>query len=177
MKHKTISARRALTEPERLAPHRNGDFLIGISISSTLAAVPGNKAAAVEAFRQLGEVAGDAMGHALTLIDGLAVVGGGISGAWPLFLPALVNELNGTYTAPTGEKFRRLDSPVFNLEDPAQLQQFLQGERREITVPGSRKKLQYDPLQRTGVGLSRLGTSEATAIGAYAFALQALDQR
>ena len=49
--------------------------------------------------------------------------------------------------------------------------------QREITVPGSRKKVQYDPLQRIGVGMSRLGTSEATAIGAYAFALQALDGR
>ena len=27
---------------------------------------------------------------------------------------------------------------------------FLEGEQREITVPGSRKKVQYDPLQRTG---------------------------
>ena len=71
----------------------------------------------------------------------------------------------------------RLAQVAFNLEDPAQLQQFLRGEQREITVPGSRKKLQYDPLQRTGVGLSRLGTSEATAIGAYAFALQQLDAR
>ena len=73
--------------------------------------------------------------------------------------------------------YRRLAQIAFNLEDPAQLQQFLQGEAREITVPGSRKKLRYDPLQRTGVGLSRLGTSEATAIGAYAFALQQLDAR
>jgi glucokinase len=34
--------------------------------------------------------------------------------------------------------------------------------------------LQYDPLQRLGVGMSRLGTSEAVAIGAYAFALKSL---
>jgi glucokinase len=138
---------------------------------------PGNQAAAGEAFRQLGEVAGDAMAQALTLVDGLAVIGGGISGAAPLFLPALVNEINSTYLNPQGEPFRRLTQIAFNLEDTAQLQQFLQGEEREITVPGSRKKVQYDPLQRTGVGLSRLGTSEATAIGAYAFALQRLDGR
>ena len=49
------------------------------------------------------------------------------------------------------------------------------GETREITVPGSRKKIAYDPLQRIGVGISRLGTSEAMAIGAYAFALHKLD--
>ena len=98
---------------------------------------PGNTAAAVEAFRRLGEVVGDAMGNALTLVDGLAVIGGGISGAWPLFLPALVAELNSTYTGPKGNRFRRLASMAFNLEDPAQLETFLRGETREITVPGS----------------------------------------
>jgi glucokinase len=140
-------------------------------------AKPGKKAAAVEAFRQLGEVVGDAMAHALTLVDGLGVIGGGISGASPLFLPALVGELNGTYLNPKGVKFRRLASVAFNLEDPAQLKTFLKGQTRTITVPGSKKKVQYDPLQRIGVGMSRLGTSEAVAIGAYAFALRKLDGR
>jgi glucokinase len=138
---------------------------------------PGSQVAAGEAFRQLGEIVGDAMAQALTLVDGLAVIGGGISGAAPLFLPALINEINSSYLDAQGVPYRRLAQIAFNLEDPAQLQQFLQGEAREITVPGSRKKLRYDPLQRTGVGLSRLGTSEATAIGAYAFALQQLDAR
>ena len=117
------------------------------------------------------------MAQALTLVDGLAVIGGGISGAAPLFLPALINELNSTYTSPKGEKFRRLTAVAFNLEDPAQLKTFLEGETRTITVPGSQKKVQYDPLQRIGVGMSRLGTSEAVAIGAYAFALRKLDGR
>jgi glucokinase len=137
----------------------------------------GNKAAALEAFRRLGEVVGDAMAQALTLIDGLAVIGGGVSGSWPLFLPALVDELNSTYTAPNGTKFRRLIQVAFNLEDEAQRAKFLKGETREITVPGSSRKLKYDPLARIGVGMSRLGTSEAVAIGACAFALRKLDQR
>lgn len=136
--------------------------------------VAGNKDAAIEAFQRLGEVAGDAMGNALTLIDGLAVIGGGIAGAWPLFLPALVAELNSPYTGPNGNQFRRLASAAFNLEDPADLQKFLQGETREIPVPGTNRTIKYDPLQRIGVGMSRLGTSEAIAIGAYAFALKHL---
>jgi glucokinase len=135
---------------------------------------PGNRAAAVEAYRRMGEVAGDAMGNALTLIDGLAVIGGGVSKGFPLFLPALVDELNGNYTGPKGNHFRRLASAVFNLEDPAQLGKFLKGETKEITVPGGTRKIKYDPLQRLGVGMSRLGTSEAVAIGACAFALQKL---
>jgi glucokinase len=135
----------------------------------------GNQAAAVEAFRRLGETAGDALGNSLTLIDGLAVIGGGVSGAWPLFLPALVDELNSSYTNPDGSQFRRLASTAFNLEDPTQLEIFLKGETRTIQVPGSDRTLAYDPLQRLGVGMSRLGTSEAVAIGAYAFALNQLN--
>ena len=57
----------------------------------------GHRAAAVEAFRRLGEVAGDAVAQALTLIDGLTVVGGGISGAAGLFLPSLVDAMNDVY--------------------------------------------------------------------------------
>lgn len=137
---------------------------------------PGDQAAAVEAFRRLGEVVGDAMAQALTLIDGLAVIGGGVSGSWPLFLPALVAELNGSYTAPNGNSFRRLVQIAFNLEDPAQRKKFTKGETREVTVPGTKQKIKYDPQARIGVGMSRLGTSEAVAIGAYAFALRKLDR-
>ena len=147
------------------APEPKAIFDIGTG------AVPGDQAAAHEAFRRMGEVVGDAMAQALTLIDGLAVIGGGVSGAAPLFLPALVAELNSTYTGPNGNTFSRLGAAAFNLEDPAQLGSFLTGGKKEIVVPGSTRKLAYDPLPRIGVGMSRLGTSEAVAIGAYAFAL------
>ena len=138
---------------------------------------PGDKAAAIEAFRRLGEVVGDAMAQALTLVDGLAVIGGGVSGSAPLFLPALVAELNGSYTGPSGQPFRRLVQVAFNIDDAADRRKFLKGATREITVPGSQRKLQYDPTARIGVGVSRLGTSEAVAIGACAFALRRLDRK
>jgi glucokinase len=137
----------------------------------------GDRAAAAEAFRRMGEVVGDAMAQALTLVDGLAVIGGGVSGSWPLFLPALVDELNSNYTAPNGSQFRRMVQVAFNLEDAAQRRKFVKGQTREITVPGTSRRMKYDPLARIGVGMSRLGTSEAVAIGACAFALRKLDQR
>jgi glucokinase len=136
----------------------------------------GDKTAAMEAFRRLGEVVGDAMASALTLVDGIGVIGGDISAAWPLFLPALVSELNSFYANPQGGKFRRLASAAFNLEDPSQMGLFLQGDTREIAVPRTQKTIAFDPLQRIGIGISQLGTSEAVAIGAYAFALNKLDQ-
>jgi glucokinase len=135
---------------------------------------PGNRAAAIEAFRCLGEATGDALAQALTLIDGLAVVGGGISAAAPLFLPALVDAVNDVYIKGS-ERLRRLVARAFNAEDPAQLKEFLQGQKRTLIVPGSTRTVQYDPLARTAIGLSRLGTSEAVAIGAYAFAIRKLE--
>jgi glucokinase len=137
----------------------------------------GDAAAARDAFRRLGEVTGDAIAEAVTLLDGLVVIGGGISGAHRQFLPAIVAEMNGTYTAPGGEKFGRLVSRAFNLEDADELAVFLQGEAKELIVPGSGRRVRFDAMPRVGVGISRLGTSEATAIGAYAYALSRLESR
>jgi glucokinase len=105
------------------------------------------------------------------------VVGGGLAKSWRLFLPTLVAELNSNYTAPNGSQFRRLPEAAFNLEDPVERKKFLKGGTRTITVPGGKRQIKYDPLQRLGVGVSRLGTSEAVAIGAYSFALRKLDAK
>ncbi|MBN2370213.1 MAG: ROK family protein [Vicinamibacteria bacterium] len=137
--------------------------------------VAGQRSAAIEAFRRLGEVAGDALANAVALIDGLIVIGGGLSGAHPLFLPALVQEMNTPFINPQGGQTPRLETKTFNLEDPADLRRFLRGETREIAVPGTSRKVSYDPLQRIGVGVSRLGTSRAISIGAYSFALASLE--
>jgi glucokinase len=135
---------------------------------------PGNREAAVEAFRSMGEAAGDALASAITLVDGLVVIGGGLTGAAELFLPALVAEMNAPFETPSGP-LMRLEMTAFNLEEPEERARFLRGEVREVTGPGSTRTVTYDPLERVGVGLSRLGTSRATALGAYAFALNALD--
>jgi glucokinase len=137
----------------------------------------GNREAAHEAFRLLGEVTGDAIAQAITLLDGLVVIGGGIAGAHRQFLPAIVAEMNGSYLAPNGDKFRRLVPQAFNLEDPGELARFLEGEAKTLTVPGSGRHVRFDAMPRVGVGISRLGTNEATAIGAYAYALSQLDRK
>ncbi len=136
----------------------------------------GDPGAAREAFRRLGEAAGDALANVATLLDGLIVIGGGLSGAAPLFLPALVEEMNGRLLCGPGFVPRTVVR-AFNLEDPQGRERFLTSEVREIEVPGSQKRLLYDPLKRVGVGLSRLGASRAVAVGAYAYALDALDGR
>ncbi|MGA9118490.1 MAG: ROK family protein [Bacteroidota bacterium] len=139
--------------------------------------VKGNANAALEAFREMGEAVGDAIANAITLIDGLVVIGGGLAGAAEIFLPFVVNEMNGMYTKPDGSTFRRLVANVYNLENRNELERFVKGSTKEITVYGSDRKVRYDPEMRIGIGISKLGTSKAISIGAYAFALQSLDAR
>ncbi len=163
-----VYAERAGIAPGQ-APEPKEIFEIGMKRAK------GDRAAAIEAFRRLGEVVGDVIAQALTLVDGLVVIGGGISGAHPLFLPAAVNAMNGMFEGrgPIPAR-RRLIPRAFNLEDPGERETFLRGESREVAVPGTSRTIRFDPLQRTGVGLSRLGTSEAVSVGAYAFALDRL---
>jgi len=135
---------------------------------------PGDRQAALQAFETLGEVVGDVLANVLTLIDGLAVIGGGLAGAAPLFLPRVMAELNGTIASYAGQTTNRLIQSVYDLGDSAQRQAFLRGDRREIAVPNSRRTLVTDAHKRVGVGISALGANRAVGIGAYAFALDRL---
>ena len=137
---------------------------------------PGNRQAAVQAFESFAIDAADAIANAVTLIDGLVVIGGGLSGAWPLFLPKMTEEMNRPFLTADGGSVPRLETNAFNLEDPQQLFSFLQPTAVEIQVPFSEKKALYDPRKKVGLGISRLGTSKAVSVGAYAFALSELDK-
>ena len=137
---------------------------------------PGDVAAAREAFRRLGEVTGDALANALTLLDAAVVLGGGLTGAAELFLPAVLAELNGRIRC-AGGTIERTHLRAFGLEDPADRERFLREETVPLPVPGSARTVAYDPVKRLPIGLSRLGTSRAVAVGAYAIALDGLDGR
>jgi glucokinase len=110
-------------------------------------------------------------------VDGLVVIGGGLAGAAQLFMPAIVKEMNGVIKTIGGNPVPRMETMAFNLEDANERMAFLKGELKQIKVPGTEKTVAYDSLKRIGVGLSRLGASKAIAVGAYAFALNALDKK
>jgi len=131
---------------------------------------PGDRRAASEAFRRLGQVAGDAIANALTLIDGLVVVGGGLSGAAPLFRAALLDELNGKLEVASGP-LDRLPFTVLDLDDPDGLAALVADPVRELAIPGTDQTIAGAPRKLTGLGTTRLGTTAAIALGAYAHAL------
>jgi glucokinase len=144
-------------EPRRIAEIATGE-------------APGDRRAAAEAFRRLGQVAGDAIANALTLIDGLVVLGGGLSGAAGLFRAALLEELNGTLELASGP-VDRLPFRVLDLDDPAGLAALIDDHSGALAVPGTDQTIAGSPPKRTGIGLTRLGTTAAIALGAYAYAL------
>lgn len=137
----------------------------------------GNKAAAIKAFKILGKAAANATADAITLIDGLVVIGGGLSGAADLFLPHLCAEMNRSFTTLEGEKLDRMEVKVFNLNDEKEKTAFQQTDIKQIPIPRSNKTIAYDVSKKIGIGISVLNTSEAIALGAYTFALQKLDKK
>ena len=132
----------------------------------------GNRDAALEAYRVFGQALGSALSDLLTLVDGVAVVGGGMAAARDLFLPAILAEMRSTYTgAIKNAQYPRLAQKLFYLNDPDQLGEFCRGSERRIAVPRTDETMVYDPMARLGVGFSERDASQSISLGAYAFAL------
>ena len=136
-----------------------------------LGKLDGNADAAKEAYSEMGEVLGEIFANAATLFDSLIVIGGGLSYGHKLFMPSVMKRLNGTIQSYDGKEIPRLTQKAHNLEDPTQLAEFLKGEKKELSIYGTSRKIIADPSKRIGIGITSLGTSEAVAVGAYAFAL------
>jgi glucokinase len=131
----------------------------------------GNRDAALHSFRIFGTALGNSIASMITLIDGIVVIGGGLSASWPLFAPSMFDEINRMYVTPSGEKYCRVSGRVFDLENENTFGMFALGSVKSLEIPGSSRTTKYDELQRNGVGLSKLSASKAIAIGANAFAV------
>ena len=137
----------------------------------------GDVEAAKKAFAELGEIAGDAMATAAQLVDGIIVIGGGITAANKWFMPALLKELRGNLSTLGGDTVGRVQMNVFNLDDDEEFSTFAKGNTKKIKVRGCDKEVEYDDMKRIGVAISKLGASKAISAGAYAFALSKIDEQ
>lgn len=139
--------------------------------------IEGDVEAAKKAFAEMGEIAGDAMAIAVTIIDGLIVIGGGITAASKYIKPALLETLRGKIKTLKGDELNRVQMKVYDLDDEAEFAAFARGEQRNLKVYGTDKEVVYDPQKRVGVAISKLGASKAISIGAYTFALNQIDNK
>lgn len=136
----------------------------------------GDAEAAKGAFAQVGKVLGDTIAMTVSVTDGLVVIGGGLSGAYKHMKDAMFETLRGRMYRLDGESISKLASKVYDLDDPEELRQFMKGEQRNLRIYNSEIEVTYDPQKRIGVALSKLGSSKATSLGAYTFALHQLSR-
>jgi glucokinase len=169
--------RRVYAEITRTTPEEAPEPKVLADIARGTGPRGSHAAAARESFRRFGEALGDALANAITLIDGLIVMGGGLSASAPLFMPAVMAELNGRISMRDGASVPRLEMRAFNFDDETERAAFLQRDVKMARIPGSTREVSYAAVKRIAIGISKLGTSRATAIGAYAFAIDALDSR
>ena len=125
----------------------------------------GSCEAAVQSFRQLGFAMADALAHALDIVDGLVVIGGGVSGAYKYIIPAAVEAIQGW-----------TQMQVEDLTEEEGMSRFLNDTSVEIPVSGSAQSVRYRKEKKTGIAVSHLGTSTAVSLGAYAYALSQIDK-
>ena len=131
----------------------------------------GDAEAAKRAFETLGHVAGDAMATAVTLMDGIIVIGGGLAAASKYFMPALLDQMCSRIRTMSGDELNRVQMNVYNLDDEAEFKKFASGSSTKIKVYGTDKEVVYDPEKRVGITISDIGASNAVSLGAYLYAL------
>lgn len=137
----------------------------------------GDQAAAKEAFASLGRVAGAAISTAVTIIDGLVVIGGGVSAASRWIMPALLEEMRSKLRTLGGDEVNLVQMKVYDLENDDEFALFAKGETKKVKVYGEDRYVDYDCQKRVGIAISKLGASKAVSVGAYAFALSELDKK
>lgn len=139
----------------------------------------GDREAALRSFATLGEAAGDILAQAITIVDGLIVIGGGLTGASKYFMPALLGEIRRQLGMRSGEQFGRVQMEVLDYDDDNQRRQFLTDKSRRVTLPAaigtSTESVTYKSCKEIAISISKLGASRAIAFGAYAYALSQLD--
>lgn len=133
----------------------------------------GDKKAALKAWDELTTVLADVLCNGMRIADGLVVIGGGLSGAWPVFMPMLIRKMNEPYNV-NGNTIPRMETEAYNLMNPDDIKRFTEKKGKMVKVPFSNQEIWYDASKRVGVGVTKLGTSSAVAIGAYAYAMQQL---
>ncbi|MGL4852371.1 MAG: ROK family protein [Phocaeicola sp.] len=136
---------------------------------------PGNREAAIQSFAELGEMAGDALAATLNLIDGIVVIGGGLAGAEKYIIPAMIQEMNGLTGTFAGDHFPRMSVKAIDLQ--RNLEEFINLPAKRIKVPQTEIEVDYYPNKITGVMISSLGASRAISIGAYAYALEQIENQ
>ncbi|MCM4157807.1 ROK family protein [Gramella sp. AN32] len=134
----------------------------------------GHQKAAYKAFENIGINIGEALANVITLLDCPIVIGGGISGAADIIIPSIIKHLSGKIQSFQGEKIPRIIPSIYNYDQASDRCKFLEKSFQRVKIPRLETEVIYENHKKIPIGVSRLGTNKATAIGAYYYALKAL---
>nr|HQV32039.1 ROK family protein [Calditrichia bacterium] len=91
-----------------------------IAVLATALEASAEREAARAAWRHFGKVLGETLANLLAMLNCNLVLGGGLSGAYPLFIEAVIEEMEGTFYRPwEGRETPRLVAQVLDLEKEA----------------------------------------------------------
>ena len=138
--------------------------------------IEGDKQAAVAAFEEMAVAIAESLANAVALLDAPIVIGGGIAGASKFIIPKIIEHLSGSIHDLSGKAIPRSISSVYDVDDKDELKAFITNSQHEVIIPFSTKKVIYNKEKRIAIGTSKLGTSAAVCLGAYALALDYLDK-
>ncbi|MEO9476024.1 MAG: ROK family protein [Cyclobacteriaceae bacterium] len=134
----------------------------------------GNREAAINSFEAFGKALGNVICDVVTLIDGIVVLGGGITAGWDLFGAHVMAEINKVFEDFKGDQNPRLSVRLYDLNDEQEFNKFLIGNQKTAQVYGTEKTISFDGEPRVGLGISRQGASRSIMLGAYDYAVSRL---
>ncbi len=135
----------------------------------------GDREAALRSLDELGTAAADSLAAGLDIVDGIVVLGGGLSGAYKYIIPAMKRRLGSRLKTFAGDEFPYIQSEFLDLTDERDMELFLRDDTEEVRIPQSDKTVRYRSRRKTGITISTIGTSAAVSLGAYTIALANLD--
>lgn len=136
----------------------------------------GDIKAAKETFEKMGQGLGNVLCHALTLIDGIVIIGGGLSASFKCFFPGMLAEMRREIQRIDNSNVSHLQMEVYDMTNPSELDAFLKSETKMIMVPETDRIVTYVSKKKTGIAVCTQDTSVSISLGAYNFALNKLDK-
>lgn len=133
----------------------------------------GVKDAAIKSFVDFGTHLGDLICNLIAILDGVVVIGGGLTGARKFYMPALLDVVRGKFECGQSRAIQN----IYCLDNSDEEVDFFRDENQEIEIPFSNKKIRYSTKTKLAIVTSKLNASEAIALGAYAHGLKKLDSK
>ena len=131
----------------------------------------GYSAAAKASFAEFGKAAGDGIATAVSLIDGIVVIGGGITGSARHIMPSLIESMKEHLSMMDGNHFCRIQTDAIWVDSEDEFARFASPTSVPCKIYGTDESVTFEQVWRTPVTISKMGASKAISVGAYTFAL------